>query len=167
MKPGRTTRRCLRRGSRTTAPPHLGGRPTALGHSRFTSEGDNIGGVERRVLVVDDDPNIRKLFSRILSRGGYAVHSVESGADALQALVTEAPFDLMVLDLCMPKPDGFEILKEVRLQYPGLRILVVSGFCEGALLPASTFLGATATLSKSEAPRRFAFDRQPIASVLT
>jgi CheY-like chemotaxis protein len=102
---------------------------------------------------VDDDSNIRQLFSRILSRGGYAVHSVESGTDALQALATEAPFDLMVLDLCMPKPDGFEILKEARLQYPGLRILVVSGFYEGALLPASTFLGATATLNKTEAPQ--------------
>ena len=106
----------------------------------------------QRVLVVDDDANVLKLFSRILSNGGYTVRFVASGGETLRALETDGPFDLLVLDLCMPKPDGLEVLRQVHAQYPGLRILVVSGYLEGALLPASEFLGATATLMKSQAP---------------
>lgn len=108
--------------------------------------------MDRRVLIVDDDANIRKLFTRILSKGGYAVRDVEAGDDAISVLTREGPFDLMVLDLCMPKPDGFEVLKEIRTKHPGQRILVVSGYMGGELLPASMFLGATAVLLKSDAP---------------
>ena len=62
------------------------------------------------------------------------------------------PVDLLVLDLSMPKPDGFDLLKRLRLKRPGLRILVISGYMQGALLKASEFLGATASLSKTDAP---------------
>lgn len=109
--------------------------------------------VPRRVLVVDDDLNILRLFSRILSRGGYEVRTEESSPNVIRILDREGPFDLVVLDLCMPKPDGFELLPEVRSRYPGLRILVTSGFFGGEFLPASELLGASATLRKSEAPR--------------
>jgi len=108
--------------------------------------------VESRILIVDDDPQTLKLFSRILTKGGYHVTIEQSGEKAISVLDTGGPFDLMVLDLCMPKPDGFEILKEVRAQYPGLRTLVISGFMGGALLTASELLGATATLNKADAP---------------
>jgi len=103
-------------------------------------------------LVVDDDPQVLKLYSRILTKGGYRVLAEQSGEKVIEILNTGGPFDLMVLDLCMPKPDGFEILKEVRSRYPGLRTLVISGFMGGALLVASELLGATATLNKTDAP---------------
>jgi CheY-like chemotaxis protein len=108
--------------------------------------------VAHRILVIDDDPQTLKLFARILTRGGYEVHTVESGQECLGLLDAAEPFDLLVLDLSMPAPDGFEVLKEVRAQHPGLRTLVVSGFMGGALLTASELLGATATLNKAEAP---------------
>jgi CheY-like chemotaxis protein len=101
---------------------------------------------------VDDDPSTLKLFSLILAKGGYSVRTAESGGDALQALSAEGKFDLLILDLCMPKPDGFEVLKQVKELYPGLRTLVISGYLSGALLPASECLGATATLNKTSAP---------------
>ena len=104
------------------------------------------------ILVVDDDPQILKLFSRILTRGGYEVRTENSGKRAMKAL-EENPVDLMVLDLSMPEQDGFEILKKLRASRPGLRILVTSGCLGGALLKASEFLGATAVLNKADAPR--------------
>ena len=106
-----------------------------------------------RILLVDDDPQILKLFSTILTRGGYSVLTGGSGDEALRVLGTEGPFDLMLLDLCMPKPDGFEVLKEVRNRYPGLPTLVISGYLGGALLTASECLGATATVNKKDAIR--------------
>jgi CheY-like chemotaxis protein len=105
-----------------------------------------------RILVVDDDPQILKLFSWILTEGGYTVVAESSGKSALQALEGAGPVDLMVLDLSMPEPDGFEILKAMRAKRPGLRILVTSGFLGGALLKASEMLGATASLDKTSAP---------------
>ncbi len=105
-----------------------------------------------RVLVVDDDPQVLKLLDSILTRDGYVVQTEESGKRAIEILDTEA-FDLMVLDLCMPAPDGFDVLEQVRAAHPGLRVLTISGFMGGALLKASELLGATATLNKMDAPR--------------
>ena len=103
------------------------------------------------ILVVDDDPQILALFAEILGKGGYSVRLTSCGRDALQ-LLREEPVDLVVLDLSMPEPDGFELLKTLRASLPGLRIVVVSGYLQGALLEAARMLGATATLSKSDAP---------------
>ena len=104
------------------------------------------------VLVADDDPQILKLFARILSRGGFSVTAVGSGDAAIKVL-QDGPVDLLVLDLNMPPPDGFELLKSLRAKRPGLRILVISGYMQGALLKASEILGATASLSKIDAPK--------------
>src|SRR4051794_20663237 len=105
-----------------------------------------------RVLIVDDDPQVLKLFTRILTKGGYEVRAETSSERALEALQRAEAVELVVLDLNMPAPDGFEVLKSMRNQRPGLRILVTSGFLDGALLEAAELLGATATLNKSDAP---------------
>jgi CheY-like chemotaxis protein len=109
--------------------------------------------VAYRILVVDDDPQTLKLLARILTNGGYEVQTADSGKTGLELLDTAEPFDLIVLDLCMPAPDGFDVLKEVRALQPGLRTLLISGYMGGALLTAAELLGATATLNKTDAPR--------------
>jgi CheY-like chemotaxis protein len=100
---------------------------------------------------VDDEPGVLGLFDEILTSAGYRVLAVASGKAALQAIRQEA-IDLLVLDLSMPEPDGFEILKMLRSVRPNLKILVISGFIQGALLRAAQLVGATATLNKAEAP---------------
>lgn len=105
------------------------------------------------VLVVDDDPQVLKLFSKILTRGGYSVRTENSGVRAIEALDEAAPVDLLVLDLSMPERDGFEILRVLHKERPGLRVLVTSGAMGGVLLKASKFLGATAVLTKTDAPK--------------
>ncbi len=104
------------------------------------------------ILVIDDDLAILKLFGTILEDGGYSVKLSHSSGDA-KKLLRQTPIDLVVLDLNMPEPDGFDLLKELRASMPGLRIVVVSGYLDGALLKAAEWLGATAALSKSDAPR--------------
>ena len=103
------------------------------------------------ILVVDDDPGVLRLFETILKRGGYSVVAAESGKKALEVLRSES-VSLVVLDISMPEPDGFEVLKTLRAFAPGLRTLAVSGFMDGALLEVARILGATATLSKPDAP---------------
>lgn len=105
------------------------------------------------ILIADDHPQVLKLFKHLLTEGGYSVTAVDSGAEALQILDSQ-PVDLLVLDLEMPQTDGFDILRTMREQRPGLRVLVISGYMNGAMLKASEFLGATATLKKTEAPAK-------------
>lgn len=52
----------------------------------------------------------------------------------------------------MPEPDGFDILKTERSQFPDLKILVISGYLTGVLLDAATFVGAIGTIEKPFAP---------------
>ena len=65
------------------------------------------------VLVVDDDPDIRLLLRLHLEGAGYTVHEASDGADALHQLGEQA-FDAVVLDLRMPRVDGFEVLARMR-----------------------------------------------------
>jgi CheY-like chemotaxis protein len=104
------------------------------------------------VLVIDDDLSILQLFSTILISGGFAVKLAASGRDGLDIL-TRGSIDLVVLDLSMPAPDGFELLKHLRAFMPRLPIVVVSGYLEGALLQAAELLGATVALPKGDAPK--------------
>ena len=108
---------------------------------------------ESHVLVADDEPQVLTLFERLLNRAGYAVTAVPSGAAALEAMANQR-VDLLILDLNMPSPDGFDLLRTLRKSKPGLRVLVVSGDVDAApVLPATKFLGATAWLNKSDAAR--------------
>jgi len=107
----------------------------------------------KRILVVDDDAQVGRLFKRILEEGGHTVLLAGSGGAALDRLQKET-VNLLVLDLAMPDTDGFEVLKFVRERAPGLRVLVISGFLDGRLLEPAKFLGAHATLNKTDAPER-------------
>jgi CheY-like chemotaxis protein len=69
-----------------------------------------------RVLVVDDDPGVRDLFTRALVRAGFAVRAADGGQDALKLVREELP-QLIVLDLMMPWMNGIEVLVAIR-QHP-------------------------------------------------
>ena len=105
------------------------------------------------ILVVDDDPQIRTLFRRILEEAGYLVIDAASGRDAHKA-ASEWLFELMILDLSMPHEDGFEVIRAMRTSAPDLKILVVSDFMGGRMLPVAIKLGAAATMNKAEARDR-------------
>jgi DNA-binding NtrC family response regulator len=107
----------------------------------------------QHIVIADDEPQILKLYTRLLSRNPYSVTAVPS-VEAANEVLERKPVDLLVLDLNMPGRDGFDLLKTLRVTRPGLRILVISGYLQGALLKASELLGATASLSKLDAPAK-------------
>jgi CheY-like chemotaxis protein len=76
------------------------------------------------VLVVDDDPQMRDLFVRILRSGGYLAGAVATGNDALDAIRRHKP-DLVVLDLMMPDNDGFFVLEQIRRMYDATELPVL------------------------------------------
>ncbi len=76
-----------------------------------------------RVLIVDDDPDIREVVSAMLEAVGLTVMAVESGEDAIERLVSEA-FDLLVLDWNLPRMTGIELCRTLRKD-PGLAAMPV------------------------------------------
>lgn len=77
-----------------------------------------------RVLVVDDEPQIRRLLTVSLSHRGYRVDSVATGEEGIDRLATDR-FDLLLLDLGLPDMDGLEVCRQVR-QWSQLPIIVVT-----------------------------------------
>lgn len=105
-----------------------------------------------RVLVTDDDPQVRNLFATTLTDAGYVVTQAESGRKALDALRRDR-YDVIVLDLNMPGVDGFDVLRAVRFEFPRVKALTISGYMDGAFLQASRCLGADLTLGKPSSPK--------------
>jgi CheY-like chemotaxis protein len=99
------------------------------------------------ILLVDDDRQVIRYLKKALEAAGYTVTAVTSGKQALAAIRRRLP-DLLILDLNMPEPDGFDLLKSERAKFPYLRVLAISGYLEGALLEAAEVFGANATLEK-------------------
>ena len=99
------------------------------------------------ILLVDDDRQVVKYLKKALVEGGYTVTTTTSGQQALDLIEERMP-DLLILDLQMPDPDGFDLLKAEHSKFPYLRILVISGYLHGALLGAAKIFGAFATLEK-------------------
>lgn len=80
----------------------------------------------KRILIVDDDPQIRTLLRTVLEGHGYVVGHAADGAEAAGLIRDEAP-DLVVTDIFMPEADGFEVLAVIKKSYPDLPVIVVSG----------------------------------------
>lgn len=88
-----------------------------------------------KILVVDDDPDIREAATIILESQGYDVVTASNGVECLEGIKAENP-DLLILDLLMPKMDGFAVCKELQdarwSKYRKLPILVLSSVREEA-----------------------------------
>lgn len=82
----------------------------------------------RHILLVEDDPSLRRLMCRVLESEGHVVHTVANASEAL-AYVEDAsrPLDLMVTDVVMPRVSGIELAQQVLVCRPGTPILFVSG----------------------------------------
>lgn len=78
-----------------------------------------------RILLAEDDPVIADGLGRALKRGGYAIDHVASGAEADTALASQS-YDLLILDLGLPKLPGIEVLKRLRARKSALPVLILT-----------------------------------------
>jgi DNA-binding response OmpR family regulator len=88
-----------------------------------------------KILIVDDDPDIRDALSMILESKGYQVVTAQDGIEGLATLRSEMP-NLLILDLLMPKMDGFAVCKELQdprwSKYRNIPILILTSVREEA-----------------------------------
>jgi two-component system, OmpR family, response regulator ResD len=80
---------------------------------------------EARVLVVDDEPMVREVLSRYLERDGFEVESAADGQLALEAFEARRP-DLVLLDLMLPRVDGFEVFRRIQASAPSPVIMITA-----------------------------------------
>jgi DNA-binding response OmpR family regulator len=87
--------------------------------------------VTRRILVIDDEPGIRKVIDRLLKQFGYETLLASNGADGLRLFDMHAPeVALVLLDWNLPGTSGKETLAELLKRRPDLRVIVVTGGAE-------------------------------------
>ena len=86
-----------------------------------------------RVLVVDDEASVRGLLKKMLGRQGHLVWEASDGVEALEVL-SGVEVDLVILDMIMPRKDGYTTLTELRESWPDLPVLLSSGYSEETVL---------------------------------
>ncbi|HEX4799678.1 MAG: response regulator [Myxococcales bacterium] len=85
------------------------------------------------VLLVEDEPMVRSVAERALTRHGYTVITADNGEEALEIVDKGEPIDLLISDVVMPGMDGPTMVREVRKSRPDLKILFMSGYAEEQL----------------------------------
>jgi CheY-like chemotaxis protein len=114
----------------------------------------------QRILVIDDEPFVREALERVLQSPAITVVGAADAGAGL-AILRISPVDLVIIDVILPGMDGVEAIKEIRRDYPGVRIIAISGggnfgltayrpdaISTSAYLAACKAAGADGTLAK-------------------
>ena len=106
----------------------------------------------QRVLIVDDERNIRLTLKGALEAIGLEVDAVFQGEEALQKL-TEKTYTVMILDLRLPGMDGLAVLRQVAERYAGLRVIIITAYGTVEAVVDAMKLGAVDFLQKPFEPQ--------------
>jgi len=105
----------------------------------------------KKILVIDDDPDILELFEYNLKRAGYTVVTAPSGLNAAWALEEDTPPDVILLDLMMPTLDGYELCRYLKSsdEFKNIPVVIVSAKGAAEDIQKGLRLGADKYLPKS------------------
>ncbi len=88
--------------------------------------------IMKRILLAEDDNDMRRFLAKALERAGYEVTDFDNGASAYERL-QEEPFSLLLTDIVMPEMDGIELARRATEIDPDLRVMFITGFAAVAL----------------------------------
>ncbi len=103
-----------------------------------------------RILVIDDDEQMRVLLRQVMEWSGFSVNDAENGRKGMQ-IQRRQPADLVITDLIMPEQEGLETISLLKKEFPEVKIVAISGggrIGPEAYLPAARELGADLVFSK-------------------
>lgn len=101
----------------------------------------------KKILIVDDEKNIRLGLTKCLQKEGYDIEEAEDGKDALE-LISKRKYNLILMDVQMPKMTGFDVLKKIREKGIATRVVMMTAFGTVDMAVDSMKLGAVDFLSK-------------------
>jgi len=113
-------------------PVHREEKPAGRSRAVAKAKKDELWG-SGTVLLVEDEPMVRSVAERALTRHGYKVVTADNGEDALEVLRSGETIDLLITDVVMPGMDGPSMVREARKTWPDLKILFMSGYAEEQL----------------------------------
>lgn len=108
-----------------------------------------------RILIIDDEENVREVLRRILGAAGHEILEAANGGDGIEISKSETP-DLVITDIFMPEVKGLETLRVIKQNHPDQKIIVISGGGKSGyhdVLDAALSLGATEQIAKPFSPR--------------
>jgi DNA-binding NtrC family response regulator len=111
------------------------------------------------ILIIEDDPGVRRVLIHTLQLAGHDVHAVDNGRDGLRAVAERAPA-IVVTDIVMPDSDGLEVIRLLKTDHPNVAIIAISGggmICRTTYLELAHLLGAQVTLQKPVLPSDLVF----------
>ena len=103
-----------------------------------------------RVLVVDDNDAVRRMLAGLLRLDGFDVVAAAGGGDEALKLLAESSVDVVVLDLRMPPPDGFETATRMRAEHPGMTIVGYTAALDADVEERARAAGVDHVLGKAE-----------------
>jgi PAS domain S-box-containing protein len=115
------------------------------------AEDTHLGG-RGRILLVEDEVEVRRLLADLLVTHGYAVAEAEDGESALSLIRGGERFDLLVSDLVMPRLGGLDLLRQARRLRPGLPVLFMTGYADPVKLDQAVAESGAAILDKPFQP---------------
>ena len=103
--------------------------PSLDDHPAQSPDGLRLDSDASRILIVDDNPDILKLVSRMAQCLGYHPTTAEDGVDALYYL-TRGHYDLVIADYDMPFIDGYQLADQIKEKHFGTKVIIMTGHCE-------------------------------------
>lgn len=107
--------------------------------------------MKQRILVVDDEPQIRSMLREWLTRVGFDVSEASDGKEAIETLRREL-FDVVIADILMPEKDGLEVIMYLQRERPLTKCVAISAPSNRVFLQSAQLLGATRVVEKPFTP---------------
>ena len=115
-----------------------------------------------RILIVEDEDGLRRLFEQVLSEDGYHVTSVATGRHAL-LVSRDITFDVVIIDMSLPDLPGPDVIRLILADIPHVKAIAVSGVMERHMQELARLAGATAVFQKPITPKTL---RETVFAVL-
>lgn len=116
----------------------------------------------KRILVVDDEEQIRSMLTQMLEHEGFMVDTAGNGEEGVE-LITRHNYDLIITDMIMPVKDGLKLIMELIQDYPDQRILAISG---GGAIKAERYLTMASYLGDDIATLEKPFKREALLAAV-
>ena len=112
-----------------------------------TKDGISVTPMHKKILLAEDDNDMRRFLAKALENAGFEVSSYDNGLSAYKRL-REEPFEMLLTDIVMPEMDGIELARRAAELDPDIKIMFITGFAAVALNPDSTAPKQAKVLSK-------------------
>ena len=103
--------------------------------------------MDKKILFVDDDPNIQKMIEIFLRKYNFNVTFVKSGRSALHKL-QEDNYSLVISDIQMPEMDGLTLIEKIKIKYPEIPVVIISAYGQEQMTEKAMAKGASKILNK-------------------